>query len=108
MEKGTMSNLILSKKTGYILYKLGGKTLKELMDGIKGIDEINHIVLASITETPSFREGLSASVEDQEAFVKYLEMMKQYVDSIEIPEMQPFCQEVEQKEPEKFIITEDI
>ncbi len=90
MEKGTMSNLILSKKTGYILYKLGDKTLKELMDNIQGIDDINHIVLASITETPSLREGMSASVEDQEAFVKYLEMMKQYVESIETPpESQP-------------------
>ena len=80
-----MSNLILSKKTGYILYKLGDKTIKELMDGIKGIDDINNIVLASITETPSLREGFSASVEDQEAFVKYLEMMKQYVLSMENP-----------------------
>jgi len=80
-----VSNLILSKKTGYILYKLGDKTIKQLMDGIKGIDDINHIVLASITEVPSLREGNSASIEDQEAFVKYLEMMKQYVLSLENP-----------------------
>lgn len=81
-----MSNLILSKKTGYILYKLGDKTIKELMNGIKGIEDINNIVLASITETPSLREGTSASLEDQEAFVKYLEMMKQYVLSMDNPE----------------------
>jgi len=77
-----MSNIILSKRTGYILYKIGDKTLKSLMDDIKGIDDINNIVLSSITETPSFREGLSASVEDQESFVKYIEMMQQYVASM--------------------------
>jgi len=103
-----VSNLILSKKTGYILYKLGEKTLKELMDNIKGIDDINNIVLASITETPSFREGLSASVEDQEAFVKYLEMMKQYVTSM-APEDSSRAEDCqgEPRESEKFIITED-
>ena len=105
-----MSKLLLSKKTGYILYKIGEKTLKELMDSIKGIDDINNIVLASITETPSFREGMSQSVEDQLAFVKYMEMMKQYVVSMDQPdediEMQPFCQEVEPLEPAKFNLIE--
>lgn len=78
-----MSNRVLSPKKGYILTKLGKKSIKDYMDSIQGIEDINNIVVASIKETPCFREGDRATLEEQEAFLKYMDLMNEYVKSLE-------------------------
>lgn len=84
-----MSQKSFSSKIGYVLYKLGGIPLKDIMrdyyspEELEKEENISSLVLSTMTETPVYREASGVSVEDLEAFVKFQKILRNYINTME-------------------------
>jgi len=61
-------------KEDIILYGLGKTKLLELLES----EEIDKIAALTMSEAPHYRAVSACSVAEQEAFVKYIDLMKEY------------------------------
>jgi len=75
-----MSNKAMSKDEGYILVKLGEHKVEDLVDGLEDPEDLAKMAMISISEIPHYKTGTAASLQEHEAFVKYMNLMAQYID----------------------------
>ena len=70
----------MSKKEGIILIGFGGQSLAELLEEVKLDPEKAHnLAYMSIKEIPHYRSFTATTIEQQQSFVEYLDLMKAYV-----------------------------
>lgn len=70
-------------KDGFVLVKLGNMSIEALLDQAEKARDASEILRASISEVPHYRSFTSTSVEEQKAFVKYLDLMNSFVDFLD-------------------------
>jgi len=71
----------MSKKEGIILIGFGDRSLAELLEEVNTDPEKAHdLAYLSMKEVPHYRTFTASTIEQQTAFVKYIDLMKAYVE----------------------------
>lgn len=75
-----MSNKTNLANQGLILIGFGDHSLADLLEGVKSDPEKMHeLAYMSVKHPPHYRAFSASTIDEQTAFIEYMELMKEYV-----------------------------
>ncbi len=76
-----MSNKTISNKEGLLLVALGDRSLADFVADVEADpDKFSDVLKATVNDIPHYRTGNACSQVEKEAFIEYLDMLKEFVE----------------------------